>query len=151
VDREKELLAKHQEKVIMISIDDNMSGSAFNTSAPGPLQGLSSGLASVKTNSITTTQGLSVNRNFKDWIAEGDVMYQNAMGEYRELESQIEELERKLILKRDEVNEIARVVGKEALDGGKKLSAEIVDRGHVNSVPNSANTIARAITGRINR
>jgi len=92
-----------------------------------------------------------VNRNFKDWIAEGDVMYQNALSEYRELESQIDELERKLILKRDEVNEIARVVGKESLDNGKKLSAEIVDRGHVNSVPNSANTIARAITGRINR
>jgi len=99
--------------------------------------------------------GASVNRTFKDWIAEGDSLYQNALTEFRDLETQIEELERKLTVKREEVNEIARVVGKEQIDTTKRQAVEIVDRpanpNAPHQMPNSVSTIARAISGRINR
>ena len=55
---------------------------------------------------------------------------------------------RAFLLKRDEVNEIARVVNKEPVEGSRRLAAEIVERGQPNSVPHSPSTIARALTGR---
>jgi hypothetical protein len=103
----------------------------------------------------TTTRnaGAAVTRSFKDWIAEGESLYQNALAEFRELEGQIEEIERKLAVKREEVNEIARVVGKEPIAELKKpiQGVEVIDRGQPHAIPTSAGTIARAITGRINR
>lgn len=87
-------------------------------------------------------------KSFKEWLSEGESLYGAAMNEYQSLETQIAELEQRLAIKRDEINEIARVIGKEQLDTNKRLNAEIVDRGQPNSVANSQSTIARALTGR---
>jgi hypothetical protein len=89
-----------------------------------------------------------VSKSFKDWLNEGEALYNAALGEYQSLENQIIDLEQKLAIKRDEVNEIAKVIGKEPVEASRRLSAEIVERGQPNSVPNSPNTIARALTGR---
>lgn len=89
-----------------------------------------------------------MSKSFKDWLNEGEALYNAALGEYQSLENQIIDLEQKLAIKRDEVNEIAKVIGKEAVEASRRLSAEIVERGQPNSVPNSPNTIARALTGR---
>jgi hypothetical protein len=89
-----------------------------------------------------------VSKSFKDWLNEGEQLYNAALGEYQSLENQIIELEQKLAVKRDEVNEIAKVISKDAVEASRRLSAEIVERGQPNSVPNSPNTIARALTGR---
>lgn len=87
-------------------------------------------------------------KSFKDWLSEGEALYTAAMNEYQSLETQIADLEQRLANKREEINEIARVIGKEQLDTSKRLNAEVIDRGQPNSVPNSPNTIARALTGR---
>jgi len=89
-----------------------------------------------------------VGKSFKEWLSEGESLYATAMSEYHSLETQIAELEQRILVKRDEINEIARVIGKEQLDTSKRLAAEVVERGQPNSVPNSPNTIARALTGR---
>ncbi len=89
-----------------------------------------------------------MSKSFKDWLNEGEALYNAALGEYQSLENQIIDLEQKLAIKRDEVNEIAKVIGKDAVEASRRLSAEIVERGQPNSVPNSPNTIARALTGR---
>lgn len=88
-------------------------------------------------------------KTFKDWISEGDQLYQQAMQEYQALEAQIEDLEQKLAIKKDEVNQIAGVIGKPPVENsGRRLSAELVDHHGGGSVPNSPATIARALTGR---
>lgn len=89
-----------------------------------------------------------MSKSFKDWLNEGESLYNAALGEYQSLENQIMDLEQKLAIKRDEVNEIAKVIGKDPVETSRRLSAEIVERGQPNSVPNSPNTIARALTGR---
>jgi molecular chaperone GrpE (heat shock protein) len=89
-----------------------------------------------------------VSASFKDWMAQGEKLYLTALEEYQTLERQIAELEEKLLIKREEVNEIARVIGKEPVEASRRLAAEIVERGQPNSVPNSPNTIARALQGR---
>ncbi len=40
-------------------------------------------------------------KTFKDWLTEGDQLYNGALGEYQALEAQIEELERKLAIKKE--------------------------------------------------
>lgn len=87
-------------------------------------------------------------KTFKDWLQEGDQLYQTALSEYQSLEAQIEELERKLAIKKDEVNQIASVVGKNAVENGRRLTAQLIDDHGPSSVPNSPATIARALTGR---
>lgn len=89
-----------------------------------------------------------MSKSFKDWLSEGENLYAAALGEYQALEAQIMDLEQKLAVKRDEVNEIAAVIKKEPIESSRRLSAEIVDRGQPNSVPNTQSTIARALTGR---
>jgi hypothetical protein len=87
-------------------------------------------------------------KSIKDWLSEGESIYDSAMREYQELEAQILDLEQKLAVKRDEVNLIAEKLGKPAIESSKRLSAEIVERGSGNAVPNSRDTIAKALTGR---
>lgn len=87
-------------------------------------------------------------KSVQDWLAEGAQLHEGALREYQDLERQIEELEHKLVAKRDEVNQIAQVIGKELVEGNRRLTAEIVDRGQPGNVPNNPNTIARALTGR---
>jgi hypothetical protein len=89
-----------------------------------------------------------VSKSIKDWLAEGESIYTAAMDEYQQLEAQIMDLEARLAAKRDEVNVIAEKLGKGPVETNRRLSAEIVDRGTPNSVPNSPSTIARALQGR---
>jgi cell division septum initiation protein DivIVA len=88
-------------------------------------------------------------KTFKDWLSEGDALYQQALGEYQQLEAQIEDLERKLAIKKDEVNQIAGVIGKSPVEpSSRRLTAELIDNHTQGSVANSPATIARALTGR---
>ena len=87
-------------------------------------------------------------KSLNDWLAEGEGLYEAALAEYQQLESQLDELESRLAAKRAEVNQIAQVVGKPALEGTRRLTAQLVDDSGPQSVPNSPATIARALTGR---
>ena len=87
-------------------------------------------------------------KTFKDWLSEGDQLYQTALSEYQSLEAQIDDLEKKLAIKKDEVNQIAAVVGKNPVENHRRLSAQLVEDHGPSSVPNSPATIARALTGR---
>jgi hypothetical protein len=88
-------------------------------------------------------------KNFKDWIVEGETLYQQAMQEYQALEGQIEEMEQKLAIKKEEVNQIAAVINKPPVESNpRRLTAQLVDDHGPSSVPNSPAAIARALTGR---
>ena len=89
-----------------------------------------------------------MSKSIKDWLAEGESIYDAAMEEYQALETQIIEMEQRLALKREEVNIIAEKLSKPTIEASRRLSAEIIERGQPNSVPNSPNTIARALQGR---
>jgi hypothetical protein len=87
-------------------------------------------------------------KNLQEWLQEGEALYNAAVQEYQAIEAQIEELENRLAAKKAEVNQIAQVVGKPAVESSRRLTAELVDDHGPNSVPNSPATIARALTGR---
>ena len=96
-------------------------------------------------------------KSFQDWLREGEQLYDGAISEYRRIEAQLDELEKQLAAKQAEVNQIAAIIGKEPVEGTRRLSAQIVDShqggggatgGGPNASPNSAAAIARAITGR---
>ena len=87
-------------------------------------------------------------KSLQDWLQEGESLYNAALEEYRAIESQLEELESRLMAKREEVNQIAQVVGKPPVESSHRLTAQLVDDHGPNSVPNSPATIARALTGR---
>ena len=100
--------------------------------------------------------------NLNEWLAEGENLYNNAMGEYEGLVRQLEELEQRLAAKRDEVNQIAKVINKPEVEtagpptsepsgsrrDGEAVSGELVGGEQGGSRANSSNTIARALTGR---
>jgi len=87
-------------------------------------------------------------KSFKDWLGEGDTLYQQALAEYQDLERQITDLEQRLAIKKDEVNQIASVVNKPPVESNRRLTAQLVDEQHPGSVPNTPATIARALSGR---
>ena len=87
-------------------------------------------------------------KSIEDWIKEGDTLYSAAMDEYRQLESQLEDLEQRLAAKQSEVNRIAQIIGKPPLEQNRRLTAQLVTESGPSSVPNSPATIARALTGR---
>jgi hypothetical protein len=87
-----------------------------------------------------------VAKSFKDWISEGEDLYSTALREYQELEQQLENLEAQLVSKKEELNQIAQVVGKPPVEGHRKPVIQIVDS-HTAS-PAGRNTIAKALTGR---
>jgi hypothetical protein len=95
-----------------------------------------------------STTGATMGKSIKEWLQEGEGIYESAMREYQELEAQIFDLEQRLAAKREEVNMIAEKLGKTPVESSKRLSAEIVERGQNNSVANSPSTIAKALTGR---
>ena len=95
--------------------------------------------------------GPTVSKSFQDWLKEGEMLYDGALTEYRRIEAQLDELEKQLAGKQTEVNQIAAIIGKEPVEGNRRLSAQIVEPNHAASgggAPNSAAAIARAITGR---
>ena len=87
-------------------------------------------------------------KSLQEWLHEGEALYESALAEYQALEGQLDELEARLAAKREEVNQIAQVVGKPPVEPTRRLAAELVDATGPNSVPNSPATIARALTGR---
>ena len=91
---------------------------------------------------------LDVTKSLNDWLQEGESLYDAALAEYQQLEAQLDELEARLAAKRAEVNQIAQVVGKPAIENNRRLTAQLVDDTGPQSVPNSPATIARALTGR---
>ncbi|HEX2970974.1 MAG TPA: hypothetical protein VHP11_01505 [Tepidisphaeraceae bacterium] len=87
-------------------------------------------------------------KSFKDWLQEGDEIYTTALQEFQSLEAQLEDLETKLAAKKEEVNQIAAVVGKPPVESSRRPAVQIVDSHGPGSVPTSRNTIAKALTGR---
>src|ERR1700691_1997941 len=93
-----------------------------------------------------------VAKSISEWIKEGEVLYEAALKEFEETDRQLQQLEKQLSQKQDEVNKIAQVIGKPLVEGRRRLSAQLVDDHGPLSVPNSSTTIARALSGRnINR
>jgi hypothetical protein len=93
-----------------------------------------------------------VPKSIAEWIREGEVIYETALKEFQDLDAQVQELEKRLTQKQDEVNQIAQVIGKPLVEGNRRLTAQLVDDHGPLSVPNSSTTIARALSGRnINR
>lgn len=89
-------------------------------------------------------------KSLNDWLQEGETLYQEALKEYQDIEKQLDELEARLAAKKDEVNQIASVIGKPAVDGvGRKAAVQIVEPNAPGSIPASRSTIAKAITGRV--
>jgi hypothetical protein len=109
-----------------------------------------------------------VAKTFRDWMTEGEELYSIALREYESLQTQLETLQAQLSAKKDEVNEIAAVIGKPQVDKDdsdlarielpktepkndrheRKPVVQIVDRESPGSIPASRNTIAQALTGR---
>lgn len=89
-------------------------------------------------------------KSFKEWLAEGEQIYAEALREYQSLQLQMEELEKRLTAKKIELDDIARVTGKPPVDGVKKLSAQLVEEQPpvIGSGPVPAGTMARALSGR---
>jgi hypothetical protein len=88
-----------------------------------------------------------VSKSFRDWLTEGEAIYNDALQEFRLLESQIHELESRLMEKKNEVNQIAQMIGKPPVQSPDRLSAEIIDRDVL--PPNiPLGTVTRALTGR---
>ena len=94
-----------------------------------------------------------MSRNFQTWIAEGEEIYNSLLGEYRDIENQIAEMENRLAAKQQEVNQMAAVIGKPPMEGKQRLAAELVTAEVIDPVGTtaSANNIARALNGRLGR
>ena len=88
-----------------------------------------------------------MSKSFQEWLKEGEALYDNALGEYQSIEAQLDELEKQLASKKIEVNQIAEIIGKPAVEGGRAVTAQIVEADRQANSPSAA-AIARAITGR---
>jgi hypothetical protein len=88
-----------------------------------------------------------VAKSINDWIREGEELYLLALKDFEELTAQLEDLEKRHTLKKDEVNQVARIIGKPIIETNRRVMAELVDDQDGPS-PTSSSTIARALTGR---
>jgi hypothetical protein len=93
---------------------------------------------------------------FQEWLQQGENLYHGALEEYHDIEQQIAELEARLVEKQTEVNQIAQVIGKPMVEGGRRLSAqlvttEIIEAPERTPTPGSNANIARALTGKFGR
>lgn len=87
-------------------------------------------------------------KSIAEWMREGEALYEAALKEFEDMDEQLQLLEKQLAQKQEEVNQIARVIGKPAVEGNRRLSAQLIDDHGPLSVPNSSTTIARALSGR---
>src|SRR5918996_693052 len=69
----------------------------------------------------------AVLKTLNEWLQEGEQLYDAALGDYRNLETQLEELEQRLAAKLNEVNQIAQMMGKPPVEPAKRLTAEIIE------------------------
>lgn len=87
-------------------------------------------------------------KSFKQWLDEGEELYGEALREYEALEAHLEELEQKLAAKKEELDQIARVIGKPPVESRRRPAVQVVEAAAPGSIPASRNTIAKALTGR---
>ena len=94
---------------------------------------------------------------FQEWLQQGENLYNTAMQEYHDLEQQLTDLEARLVEKQNDVNQIAQVIGKPLVEGGRRLNAQLVST-EIVGVPadrpaatGSNASIARALTGKFGR
>ena len=95
---------------------------------------------------------------FQEWLQQGENLYNSALREYHDIEQQLGELEARLVEKQNEVNQIAQVIGKPTVEGGRRLSAQLVNAEVMDVIPaerphtpGSNANIARALTGKFGR
>jgi hypothetical protein len=94
----------------------------------------------------------AVPKSLREWLQEGEALYEAAVRDVQEIEAQLDELEVRLAEKRHELNQIAQVMGKPPLEGNHRVTAQIVDERELNNaVPGPHGTIVRAIQGRLGR
>ena len=96
--------------------------------------------------------------SFHEWLQQGEDLYNAAMRDYRDMEQQIGELEARLVDKQNEVNQIAQVIGKPLVEGGRRASAQLLAPAEVieasaerTGTTGSNANIARALTGKFGR
>ena len=106
--------------------------------------------------------------NFQDWLKQGESLYQAALKEFHDYEAQLAEIETRLAAKQAEVNQIAQMIGKPAVEstrsanignlGGGQLATttaggiDIIDAPSDRVPPAGSNaSIARALTGKFGR
>lgn len=90
-------------------------------------------------------------KSLREWLADGEELYNIAMREYQAIEAQMEHLEAQLAAKRDELNHIGQVIGKSPIGDASTRRApavQIIDSHTPGSIPASRHTIAKALTGR---
>ena len=63
--------------------------------------------------------------SLQTWLSQGEQLYAAALTEFRALEAQLDDLEHKLAAKQAEVNQIAQVIGRPAVEGARRLSAQL--------------------------
>lgn len=89
-------------------------------------------------------------KTFTEWLSEGEQLYASAIEQFKAIEAQINQLELQLTDKRGEVNQIARVIGKPAVETTRAVQAEVVEASQIGlratAVP--IGRLARALTGR---
>src|SRR6185503_15681409 len=66
-----------------------------------------------------------VSNNLQTWLNQGEQLYAAALNDFRALEAQLDDLEQKLAAKQTEVNQIAQIIGKPAVEGTRRLSAQL--------------------------
>ena len=106
--------------------------------------------------------------NFQDWLKQGESLYQAALKEFHDYEAQLADLETRLAAKQAEVNQIAQMIGKPAVEstrsanignvvGGQLATTtaggiDIIDAPSDRVPPAGSNaSIARALTGKFGR
>jgi riboflavin biosynthesis pyrimidine reductase len=96
--------------------------------------------------------------SFQEWLQQGEDLYNSALREYHDIEQQLSELEARLVEKQAEVNQIAQVIGKPLVEGGRRLNAQLVNAEVLDIIPaerpatpGSNANIARALTGKFGR
>ena len=101
----------------------------------------------------------------QSWLSQGEQLYSAALAEFHALEAQLDELEKKLAAKQAEVNQIAQIINKPAVEQRRHngvVQGEVMDDPTPHRLPipaamatpqtSSANaTIARALTGKFGR
>lgn len=88
-------------------------------------------------------------KTIQEWIREGEELYSGAIKELQDLEAQMAELDARLSAKASEVNQIAGIIGKPAVDQPRRITAHLVDEqgSGIGGGSAASATIARALAG----
>lgn len=94
-------------------------------------------------------------KSVTDWLREGEEIYAAALKEYHDLEARLDEMERQLLAKQEEVNQLAQIIGKPPVESQRRVPAQLVEERVVEersvsaaAAPSSPVSIARALAGR---